>query len=109
MRRGTTPTVTVTVTNDDKTAVDLRGRSLFLTFKEQGCGGAEITKTEEDMAIEVEGKATILSVPLTQEETLSFHSGYKVRVQLRCTDGDDAAATDIAEFTADEILKEGVI
>lgn len=109
MRRGTTPTVVLTVTNDDGTACDLTGAELYVTFQEQGCNGVEITKDGEDVAAEVVGKATKLTVSLTQEETLSFSENYSVRVQVRAKMDGRALASTIASFSAGEILKEGEI
>ena len=51
MRRGTTPTVVITVDNTDGSEVDLMGRSLYVTFKEDGFDGYELTKRETDMDV----------------------------------------------------------
>ena len=107
MRRGTTPTVTLSITNTDGSPCDLSGQELHVTFES---GGKQLLKTEEDMTVTVGDTATTLSIPLTQAETLSFRECMKVRVQLRCkAPGGKAQATDIGSFTADEILEEGEI
>ena len=111
MRRGTTPTVTLTVTNDDGSDCDLTGHELYITFKEQRTNGSFFTKRETDEGVTVahSGKATVISVFLTQKETLSFKEGSVVRVQIRCKALGIATATDIEKFNADEILLEGEI
>lgn len=111
MRRGTTPTVEITVTNDDGTPLDLTNADIHITFAEKSGRNHQITKRESDdmVSVEFDGAATVISVFLTQEETLSFHEGRKVRVQVRSVEAGIALATDIGEFSADEILLEGVI
>lgn len=108
MRRGTTPTVTLTVTNEDETPLDLTGKELHVTFDD---GRRQLTKRETDdgVTVEVDGDATIVEIALTQEETLMWREGGTVRVQVRVKGGGSAAATDIASFQAEEILLEGVI
>lgn len=110
MRRGTTPTVKLTVTNSDGTPCDLTGHELYITFKEMGATH-EITKRETDEGVDVavDGKSTVISVFLTQAETLTFTAGKKVRVQLRCKALGIAQATTIEQFDAEEILHDGVI
>ena len=107
MRRGTTPTVTLTVTNEDGTPCDLTGAELFVTFQEQGCAGRELTKTDVDAV--VDGDATVITLTLSQEDTLAFREGYKVRVQVRAKKDGKALASTIASFGADEILMDGEI
>lgn len=52
---------------------------------------------------------SILSVPLTQEDTLTFSQGY-VSVQLRAMTTDDLAIASKPRLVLmDDILKEGVI
>lgn len=111
MRRGTTPTVTLTVTNEDGTPIDLTGQEVHVTFQESGRDGVTFTKreTDEGVAVSVDGDASIVEVTLTQAETLRFRTGRKVRVQVRCKDLDVAIATDIGQFDAEEILLDGEI
>lgn len=112
MRRGTTPTVTLTVTNTDGSPCDLTEQEVHVTFKTSThCAKkVELTKSGEDLDVSVDGDATVIGVTLTQEETLSFGTGHRVRVQVRCKDRwGKAQSTDIGEFTADEILLEGEI
>lgn len=111
MRRGTTPTVTLTVTNADGSACDLRGQELHVTFKSDSGGmrRVEFTKREDEVDVSFDGTASTIEITLTQAETLRFATGRKVRVQLRCKGAGIAQATDIAEFMAEEILLEGQI
>ena len=108
MRRGTTPTISVLVRNSSGESLDLTEQDgYYLTFKEEGHYGSEITKT--DPQVEVDGDATRFTVRLTQMETLSFRPGRNVEVQLRSKRDDRALATTIAKVKAERILKEGVI
>ena len=109
MRRGTTPTVTMTVKNTDGSPCDLTDADLYITFKEKSVNGVEITKRETDADVEIDGNASVVSVYLTQEETLSFTTGRTVRAQIRSKKAGIAEATDIDSFQAEEILYEGVI
>ena len=107
MRRGTTPTVTLSVTNTDGSPCDLSGQEIHVAFES---GSKKLIKTEDDMTVTVGDTATTLSIPLSQAETLSFREGKTVRVQLRCKSATGKAqATNIGSFTADEILEEGEI
>ena len=109
MRRGTTPTITLTVTNSDGSACDLTGQDIYVTFKEVG-GKVLLTKETEELDVSTQEKATIIGITLTQAETLAFHAGRKVRVQVRAKDALGVAqATDIEAVTVGEILLEGEI
>lgn len=101
MRRGTTPTLTITVTGMDVT--DLK--TIKVTFKQ---GNIELTKATNDVTIDAENNAIL--VPLTQEDTLKFDSG-AVNVQIRGLLADDvtAIASGIKSFSMDKILLDGVI
>ena len=101
MRRGTTPTLTITVTG--LVVTDLK--TIKVTFKQ---GNVELTKTTEQVTVDAENNA--ISVPLTQEDTLMFGSG-SVSVQIRGLLADDvtAIASAIKSFSMDKILMDGVI
>ena len=111
MRRGTTPTITLTVTNEDNSPLDLTNDEVYITFKESGSNGSLLTKRETDdgVSITVNGNASIVEVTLTQAETLGFRPGRTVSVQIRAKDADVAIATDIGHFDAEEILLDGEI
>jgi len=101
MRRGTTPTLTISVTG--LVVSDLK--TIRVTFKQ---GNIELTKTTEQVSVDSENNA--ISVPLTQEDTLMFGSG-AVNVQIRglLEDGVTAIASTIKSFSMDKILLDGVI
>ena len=111
MRRGTTPTVRLSVSNKDGSDCDLTGYDLHVTFEEDSYDGVTITKRESDEGVTVshEGKKTIVSVKLTQAETLSFSVGNTVKAQVRAKHANTAIASGIAAFKAEEILLEGEI
>lgn len=98
MRRGTTPTITIT------TDIDLTAASnLFVTFK-QG-DNVVFEKTLKDVA--VTEKHVVCD--LTQEDTLMLKYGV-VRFQIRATLADSSkVASNIMVTNADEILKGGAI
>ncbi len=97
MIRGTTPTLTITLSNE------LNFDSYFVTFRQGGY--TVIEKTEADTTRE----GAVITVPLTQEDTLRLRSGTAVEIQVRGKVGDKAFATSIKRLYADEILKEGKI
>lgn len=101
MRRGTTPTLTITVTG--LVVTDLK--TIKVTFKQ---GNIELTKSTDEVVVDGENNA--ISVYLTQEDTLKFNSG-NVSVQIRgiLEDGVTAIASVIKSFSMDKILLDGVI
>ena len=97
MRRGTTPTITIT------TDIDLTEASnLFVTFKQGDRVVCE--KTLEDVTI----TETSVICELDQNDTLALKDGL-VRFQIRATLGDSKVASNIMTANADEILKGGAI
>lgn len=98
MRRGTTPTITIT------TDIDLTPASnLFVTFKQDGCKVVE--KTHDDVTVTERS----VVVPLSQADTLVFESTKQVKFQIRATLGDDKIASNVMSATVTEILKQGEI
>lgn len=98
MRRGTTPTITIT------TDIDLSDASnLFVTFKQDGCKVVE--KTLDDVTVTEDS----VVVPLSQADTLVFDSTKQVKFQIRATLGDDKVASNVMSATVNEILKQGEI
>ena len=98
MRRGTTPTLTIS------TDIDLTEASNFyLTFKQ----GDRIIfeKTLTDVTITED----TVSVWLTQADTLALKSGRVVEFQIRATVGDAKLASNIMTASVDAILKAGEI
>ena len=105
MRRGTTPTIVVTV-DGDITQMDI-----YLTFK---CGRRELTKTGADLDVSTESHDqatwTRIECKLTQDDTLDMQAGQKCEVQVRACSGEGTAiATTIGSVPIDRILKDGVI
>lgn len=97
MRRGTTPTITIT------TDLDLtQASNLFVTFKQGDRVAFE--KTLEDVTV----TETSVICELDQNDTLALKDGL-VRFQIRATLGDSKVASNIMTAFADEILKGGAI
>ena len=102
MRRGTTPRVTVTA------PIDLTSMAVYLTFK-QGSAEATLANADFEAFAYADGKTTI-SASLTQEQTLGFKAGERVRVQIRAIDGDGhAVASSIASVKVTGLLRDGSI
>ena len=97
MRRGSTPTNTISVN------LDLTEATVFVSYWQSG--RVLIDKTVEDLTVE----ADKIIVSLTQKETLKFKPG-PVEVQVRYVMEDGTAdASNIMETTAERILKDGEI
>lgn len=98
MYRGTTPT------NVFRTDVDLENASvLFVSYKQNG--KVVLEKSLEDVRV----KKTLVTVNLTQKETLLFQDGI-VTIQIRAKFPDNTAiASNLIRTTAEEIVKDGEI
>lgn len=98
MYRGTTPT------NVFRTDVDLENASvLFVSYKQNG--KVVLEKSLEDLSV----KKTLVTVNLTQKETLLFQDGI-VTIQIRAKFPDNTAiASNLIRTTAEEIVKDGEI
>lgn len=98
MRRGTTPTITIST---DISLVE--ASNFFLTFKQ----GDRIIfeKTLDDVTITED----TVSVWLSQAETLALKDGRMVSFQIRATLGDQKVASNIMTAKVEEILKGGEI
>ena len=98
MYRGTTPT------NVFRTDVDLENASvLFGSYKQNG--KVVLEKSLEDVSV----KKTLVTVNLTQKETLLFQDGI-VTIQIRAKFPDNTAiASNLIRTTAEEIVKDGEI
>ena len=97
MIRGTTPTLTLTLSNE------LDFDTYYVTFKQEGF--TVIEKTEETSTRE----GAVITVPLTQDDTLRLKDGVAVEIQVRGKIGENAYATKIKKVYPEAILKEGVI
>lgn len=97
MRRGTTPTITIT------TDIDLTAASnLFVTFKQ----GDRIVFEKTLGDVDVTENTVVCE--LTQEDTLALKDSI-VRFQIRATIGDAKVASNIMTAQVSEILKGGAI
>ena len=98
MYRGTTPT------NVFRTDVDLENASvLFVSYKQNG--KVVLEKSLEDVSI----KKTLVTVNLTQKETLLFQDGI-VTIQIRAKFPDNTAiSSNLIRTSAEEIVKDGEI
>lgn len=99
MRRGTTPTLEITVAGLTRIEVE----DLYLTLKQ---GDTVIEKTKDDVTIDCD----VITAELTQEETLSLTARMDVAMQLRVLSTNNTAyASNIVTVPVEAILKEGVI
>lgn len=104
MRRGTTPTIRVTVESD------ISDMTIYLAFKQSG---HVMVKSGDDLSVSYDSEAdeTTVECRLTQADTLSMKPGSDCEVQIRAvTDGGETAiATTIGRVTISKILQEGVL
>lgn len=101
MRRGTTPTIRVTVAD-----ADITGMRIYLTLES---GRTEITRENDSLEISLEDGDTVILCRLTQAETLAFKPGQRCEVQIRAIDngGAVALASTIGSIPVDRILLDG--
>lgn len=101
MRRGTTPTIWVSLPFDLEEIEEI-----WLTVSQRS--REILTKSKEDMHVEDDVRR--VSWKLTQKETLRLEEGCKALIQVRVlTTNGEAFATNEARVPVDGILKEGVI
>lgn len=99
MRRGTTPTLEITVAGLTQIEVE----ELYLTLKQ---GDAVIEKTKNDVTIDCD----VITAELTQEDTLKLTANLNVQMQIRAiSPGGTAYASNIVSIPVNAILKDGVI
>ena len=102
MRRGTTPTYTLTIAGYDLTAM-----TVYVTIK--GIFGRTVTKTGNDLTITTDSTGSTIAFRLTQAETLELLEG-KADVQARFIDAQGIAlATNIGQIDVERILLPGEI
>ena len=99
MRRGTTPTITLTVD------ADLTGWTVYLALAQ---AGSVIVLEDDRVEATVSEGVTTLEFTLSQEETLSL-AETPVELQVRAIRDGTALATDIRRLPVDRILQGGVI
>ena len=98
MKRGTTPTLTLTVD------ADIVGWTVYASFR---TNGKVFTFENDRLQMTSEDDVTTILLTLTQEETLAMHGS--AEVQIRAIKDGTAIATDIQRVDVGRILKEGVI
>lgn len=97
MRRGTTPTVKIKLGGIDFDLV----KDFYVTIT-QG-SSISLTKTGEDL--EIDEDESIVSVTLTEQETLSFNAKVTLNIQVRVKTHDDVClATGIKQINVTDIL-----
>lgn len=99
MRRGTTPTITCTLSTD----IDLAECELIRVIIRQG-GHVKLIKEAGDVTI----LDKTISVKLSQKETLSFYQG-SADIQVRIKASDAVYATGIKSIRVDTSLDEEVL
>lgn len=99
MRRGTTPTITCTLSTD----IDLTESDLIRVIIRQG-GHVRLVKEAGEVTIQDK----TISVKLSQKETLSFYSG-SADIQVRIKSSDAVYATVIKSIRVDASLDEEVL
>ena len=99
MIRGTTPTLEFTIPFDTELIAEA-----FVTLSQKN-------KVVLDKPLaECQRDEKVLSVKLTQEETLLLDCDYKTEIQIRVRTVDgDALASDIIAVNTERILKDGVV
>lgn len=98
MRQGTTPTIQITVNNIDLADME----RIYVVFEQNGI---LLKKSKTDLKI----KNNVISVLLTQEETLSFKNG-NCNIQLRMITYDGIAmASPIKTVNVYSVLNKEVI
>lgn len=98
MKRGTTPTLTLTVD------ADIVGWTVYASFR---TNGKVYTFENDRLQMTSEDDVTTILLTLTQEETLAMHGS--AEVQIRAIKDGTAIATDIQRVDVGRILKDGVI
>lgn len=104
IRRGATPRITARVKDDiDLTPI----KSVWLTVSQvEKEESIVIDKVTNDL--DINGK--LVSVILTQEETLSLIAGIPTYIQIRLLDDSDIAYVSQKSFiNVEDVIKEGVI
>lgn len=99
MKRGTTPTITLTVD------MDLTEWTCYVAFA-TGC--KELVINDDRLTKEFDGTTTTIQLTLTQDETLGLRVGC-ANVQIRAIKDGTAIATDIETVSVGSILQDGVI
>lgn len=104
MRRGTTPTINFSVTDEEEQILDLHNWTIYLTIKDQHNHTVEYTN--DSLELQEDGS---IEVTMRQEDTILL-KGDEVALQVRAVDPlGKAIASDIITMELKQILKGGVI
>lgn len=98
IRRGTTPTLWLRVDTD------LTGFDVWMTLQQ---GRNQITI--ESPRVRFDGRDSVVSARLDQEQTLSLEAGKFVQVQVRAVMEGTAVASEICTQRIDDVLLDGVL
>lgn len=98
MTRGTTPTLNFTLPFNCSDMTDCN-----IAFSQ--IGGIRLEKELSDCT----QNEKVLSLTLTEEETLIFDSTYPLEIQIRCDCGGTKMASNIIKTYVGRILKEGCL
>lgn len=99
MRRGTTPTLTLTVD------AELVGWTCYVALR-SGC--KTVVVDGDRLTMEQSEGSTTITLTLTQEETLAMRVG-ACEIQVRAAHNGTALATDIARIDVGQIIQDGEI
>ena len=101
MIRGTTPDFLLEIED-----YDVSGMTVYVTISQ---GFRRVTKTNEDLIIDITEDGSEIGLSLTQADTLGLQVG-AADVQVRMIDRDGHAdATETAQVNISRVLLEGVI
>ena len=101
--RGTTPTITITVTNEDIDLSDVTQVWIYVSQRNK----PKIDKNIDDVTIDTENKT--FTVTLTQDDTLALRAG-ECYFQMRVLLADETALATVAtKITVLDVYKNGVI
>lgn len=101
MIRGTTPTLELNVDGIDLTAF----KKIVVTLQQQG---TIINRQTGDSGLSV--SSNVISVHLTQEESLKFKANIDVEIQAKLlSENGEVTATDIERVPVESILNEEVL
>lgn len=103
--RGTTPTITFKLEDEDGQSIDLSNYEvLIITIEDSSKGQIDIEKSRFTF-----NDDNSFDAVLTQEETLKLVSG-RIKIQLRARSADNIAIASCEQYcTLADIIKRGVI
>ena len=101
MYQGTTPALVLRVKNKDLTEA-----TIFASIR---TGTNVVTKTGEDLLVVIDDEDTLVTMKLTQNETLKMNAG-DAMVQIRYIEADgNAWATTKAKVTVNDVIYKNMI